>query len=115
MPKAHHPKAASFVGQNLFAGVTSFVELETRIATLPDERSRGGAFEVFAEAYLATQRQRDVAKVWPLTSVPTNILQTLGLAAQDYGVDGIFETLLGNFNAYQVKFRRNRHSLTWRE
>ena len=53
--------------------------------------------------------------VWPLTSVPTTTLQTLGLGQQDYGVDGVFQTLLGHFNAYQVKFRTNRPALTWRE
>lgn len=115
MPKAQHPKAASFVRQNLFADVTTFAELETRVAALPDEQSRGDAFEVFAEAYLATQRKHDAANVWPLTAVPTQILQTLGLATKDYGVDGVFKTLLGNFNAYQVKFRTNRPALTWRE
>jgi len=115
MPKAQHSKAASFVRQNLFAGVTSFAELETRIAALPDERLRGDAFEVFAEAFLATQRKHDAAQVWPLASVPTQTLQTLGLATQDYGVDGVFQTLLGNFSAYQVKFRTNRPALTWRE
>ena len=91
------------------------MELEARIAALPDEQSRGGAFEVFAEAYLATQRKHDAAKVWPFTSVPTTVLQTLGLGQQDYGVDGVFKTLLGHFNAYQVKFRTNRPALTWRE
>jgi superfamily II DNA or RNA helicase len=115
MPKAQHPKAASFVRQNLFAGVTTFAELEARISALPDEQSRGNAFEVFAEAYLATQRKHDAANVWPLTSVPTQILQRLGLATQDCGVDGVFQTLLGNFNAYQVKFRTSRPALTWRE
>lgn len=115
MPRAHHPKAASFVRQDLFAGVTTFAGFEARIATLPDEKSRGDAFEVFAEAYLATQRKHDAANVWPLSSVPTQILQTLGLAAKDYGVDGVFRTLLGHFNAYQVKFRTNRPALTWRE
>ena len=109
---ARHSKAASFVRQGLFAGVTSFTELEARIASLPDEQSRGDAFEVFAEAYLATQRKHDAAKVWPLTSVPTQILQTLGLATKDYGIDGVFQTLLGNFSAYQVKFRTNRPALT---
>ena len=104
-----------FARQNLFAGVTSFAALEARIAALPDEQSRGGAFEVFAEAYLATQRKHDAAMVWPLPSVPTGILQTLGLVVQDHGVDGVFETLLGSFNAYQVKFRTNRPALTWRE
>lgn len=115
MPQAQHPKAASFVRQNLFAGVTTFAELESRIVALPTEQDRGDAFEVFAEAYLATQRKHDAANVWPLTAVPTQILQTLGLAAKDYGVDGVFKTLLGHFNAYQVKFRTNRPALTWRE
>jgi superfamily II DNA or RNA helicase len=115
MPKAQHPKAASFVRQNLFAGLASFAELEERIAALPDEPSRGAAFEVFAEAFLATQRKHDAAAVWPLASVPTQTLQTLGLATQDYGVDGVFQTLLGHFSAYQVKFRTGRPALTWRE
>lgn len=113
--KALHPKSASFARQNLFAGLTAFSELETRIASLPDERSRGDAFEVFAEAYLATQRKHDAAQVWPLNATPTTVLQQLGLGNKDYGVDGVFRTLLGHFNAYQVKFRSNRPALTWRE
>lgn len=115
MPAPLHSKAASFVRQNLFVGVATFAELETRVAALPDEQSRGDAFEVFAEAYLATQRKHDAENVWPLNGVPTQILQTLGLATKDYGVDGVFKTLLGHFNAYQVKFRTNRPALTWRE
>jgi superfamily II DNA or RNA helicase len=115
MAQAQHPKAASFVRQNLFSGVTTFAEMETRIAALPDEQSRGAAFEVFAEAYLATQRKHDAVNVWPLNAVPTQILQSLGLATKDYGVDGVFKTLLGHFSAYQVKFRTNRPALTWRE
>ncbi len=31
------------------------------------------------------------------------------------GVDGIFETHLGQFNAYQAKFRSGRPSLNWTE
>ncbi len=115
MPKAQHPKAASFVRQNLFADVESFTEMEARLAALPDEQSRGQAFEVFAEAFLATQRKHDAAKVWPLASVPTQIRKNLGFAPKDYGVDGVFQTRLGHFDAYQVKFRTNRPALTWRE
>jgi superfamily II DNA or RNA helicase len=115
MPKAQHPKASLFVRQNLFARIGSFEELEARIAALPDEQARGDAFEVFAEAYLATQRKHDAAAIWPLSSVPTLVLQSLGLGPQDYGVDGVFRTLLGHLSAYQVKFRTNRPSLTWRE
>ncbi len=86
-----------------------------KIAALPDEQSRGAAFEVFAEAYLATQRKHDAAQVWPHGSVPLDILKNLGLTQQDQGVDGVLQTLLGQFNAYQVKFRTGRPSLTWRE
>lgn len=112
---ALHPKAFAFVRQNLFANLNAFAELEERITALPDERARGDAFEIFAEAYLATQRKHDAAQVWPLNATPTTVLQQLGLGSRDYGVDGVFQTLLGHFNAYQVKFRTNRPALTWRE
>ena len=115
MPNALHPKAASFVRQNLFSGVEKFTEIEARISALPDEKSRGDAFEVFAEAYLATQRKYDSANVWPLFAVPSETLQSLALRSHDCGVDGIFRTRLGHYSAYQVKFRSNRPSLTWRE
>ena len=115
MATARHPKATFFVQRHLFSGLTTFAELESKIAALPDEQSRGAAFEVFAEAYLATQRKHDVAQIWPHGSVPLDILKNLGLTQQDQGVDGVLQTLLGQFNAYQVKFRTGRPALTWRE
>src|ERR1019366_7222381 len=115
MATARHPKATFFVQRHLFAGLTSFAELESKIAALLDEQSRGAAFEVFAEAYLATQRKHDAAQVWPHGSVPLDILKNLGLTQQDQGVDGVLQTLLGQFNAYQIKFRTGRLALTWRE
>lgn len=115
MANARHSKAGRFVQQRLFSGLSAFAELERRIAGLPDEKSRGDAFEVFAEAYLATERKYDAESVWPLTSVPGEVLASLQLAAQDYGVDGVLKTRLGKFSAYQVKFRTGRPALTWRE
>ena len=97
-----------FVQSGLFSGLSSFDELEGRIAALTDDWKRGAAFEVFAEAYLVTQRQHDAAKVWPFKAVPIELLQRLSLVSQDYGIDGVFETNLGHHNAYQVKFRTNR-------
>ena len=110
-----HHKASAFVSLKLFNSLNSFSELESRIASLPDKRSRGDAFEVFAEAYLATQRRHEANQVWPLNAVPTSILQQLDLGSKDYGIDGIFRTQLGQYNAYQIKFRTNRPALTWRE
>ena len=115
MPKAKHSKAAAYVRSQLFVGLTTFAELEQRIAALPEEKSRGDAFEVFAEAYLATQRKHDAAQVWPHGSVPLDTLKHLGLTESDQGVDGVLQTLLGEFDAYQVKFRTKRPALTWRE
>lgn len=98
MPKPLHPRAAPFVWQGLFKGATTFEELEARIAALPDEQQRGNAFEVFAEAYLATQRKHDAVTVWPLSSVPNQVLQSLALGPSDYGIDGVFQTVLGQPN-----------------
>ena len=107
--------AGEFVRAGLFSELSSFDELEDRIAALTEDWKRGAAFEVFAEAYLVTQRQHDAAKVWPFKAVPMELLQRLSLISQDYGIDGVFETNLGHHNAYQVKFRTNRPALTWRE
>ena len=115
MSNARHSRTGRFVQQRLFSGLSAFTELERRIADLPDEKSRGDAFEVFTEAYLATQRKHDAETVWPLPSVPTEVLGNLQLATQDYGVDGVLKTHLGKFSAYQVKFRTGRPALTWRE
>lgn len=115
MATARHPKTAIFVQRSFFSGLTLFAELERRIAALPEEKARGDAFEVFAEAYLATQRKHDAAQVWPHGSEPLDLLKNLGLTQSDQGVDGVLQTLLGEFDAYQVKFRTGRPALTWRE
>ena len=115
MTTARHTKAKVFAQQHLFSELANFAELERRISKLQGEKSRGDAFEVFAEAYLATQRKHDATEVWPLSAAPLDILKKLALYEKDYGVDGIFQTLLGNYNAYQVKFRSGRIPLTWQE
>src|SRR5436190_5623832 len=115
MTRPSHMATGEFVQNGLFSGLSSFDELEDRIAGFAEDWKRGAAFEVFAEAYLVTQRQHDAAKVWPFRAVPIELLHGLSLLGQDYGIDGVFETTLGQYNAYQVKFRSNRPALTWRE
>lgn len=110
-----HPRASDFVKSGLYSRLTVFAELESRIVALRDNKAIGDAFEVFAEAYLATQRKHDADKVWPLSAIPLEVLRKLGFSEQDYGVDGVFLTLLGHHNAYQVKYRSARNPLTWRE
>jgi superfamily II DNA or RNA helicase len=110
-----HPKAKEFAKNGLFAGLSSFEDLEKRIAAIPENKGKGDAFEVFAEAYLATQRKHDAHQVWPLNATPLDVLGRLGLGGMDNGVDGVLQTLLGDLSAYQVKFRTGREPMTWRE
>jgi superfamily II DNA or RNA helicase len=113
--RARHACAARFVGQNLFDDLTSFAGLEARIAALATEKERGDAFEVFAEAYLATQKIHQAAEVWPENSAPIAVMQKLALPDTDQGVDGVLKQFDGALAAYQVKFRTGRPTLAWRD
>jgi len=115
MVTARHPKATFFVRQHLFSGLTNFAELEQKIAAMPDEKSRGDAFEVFAEAYLATQLVHQAREVWPGDTMPPSLQQRLRLPLKDMGIDGVFVTTSDDTACYQVKFRSGRPSLTWSE
>ena len=111
MEKPKHPKARSLA--TFFCGLNTFSDLESRIASLPTEKERGDAFEVFAEAYLATQPIAQAKQVWPFDVIPPTLKQSLGLRGRDMGVDGLIETRVGQFHAYQVKFRSEHKPLNW--
>jgi hypothetical protein len=70
---ARHNRANHFSASGLFSGLASFAELEQRIAKLSTVQERGDAFEVFAEAYLATQKVNQATEVWPHGAVPISI------------------------------------------
>jgi len=111
-----HKRSGQFVAAQLFDGLEDFAELEARIAALPTTQDRGDAFEVFAEAYLATQKIVQADEVWPFDATPIAVLQELALdTPRDLGVDGVYRTLEGPYNAYQVKFRSGRPALRWGE
>jgi hypothetical protein len=78
-PKANpkHPKAAKFV--KLFRNLKSFPELENRISKRKDNDEKGAAFEVFAEAYLATQKNDvDPEQLWPQGVEPSASKESFG-------------------------------------
>ena len=108
-----HGKAAEFRRFGLFSGIKRFAELERRIEALADEKLKGDALEVFAEAYLATQRVGMAKHIWPDKAIPPSIRKRLRLSARDVGADGVIETVSGKCRAYQVKFRSGRAPLTW--
>ena len=110
-----HPAAGRVVESGLFDALSTFGELEQRISSLPTEGERGEAFEVFAEAYLVTQAIIQAEEVWPFAATPASVRRELRLGKTDLGVDGIVRTRLGDLQAYQVKFRTARPSLTWTE
>jgi hypothetical protein len=72
--RPRHRRSGYFVANGLFEDLHRFAELEARIAALPTERDRGDAFEVFAEAYLATQKIVGAEEVWPADQVPIAVL-----------------------------------------
>ncbi len=100
---------------SLIRGVTAFRELEDRIAALSLEKDRGDAFEVFVEAYLATQPITQAETIWAANTVPVAIRQKLNLPSSDFGVDGVYRDRNGKLVVYQAKFRTDRTSLSWRE
>lgn len=110
-----HPKASFFARNGFFHDLESFQELESRISKIQEDKEKGDAFEVFTEAYLATQRRHEAKCIWPAGTAPLELLQKTGITTSDYGIDGLYQTILGDLNAYQVKYRSNRPSLTWRE
>jgi len=88
---SRHPRVPSLPG-DLFRGVLSFPDLEARIAALPEELTRGDAFEVFVEAYLHTHLVWQVAELWLVGQVPLDVRRALNLPADAKGVDGVLRT-----------------------
>ncbi|MDO9227910.1 MAG: Helicase associated domain protein [Pseudomonadota bacterium] len=114
--KSKHPAATRCLNIGLFDDLTTFSDIEARISALPTTKEIGDAFEVFAEAYLATQKIAQAQEVWPFDAIPLDQRKTLSLdTGRDMGVDGIYQTGAGELRAYQVKFRSRRPSLTWEE
>ena len=77
------------------------------------EKTKGDIFEIFCEAYLKTNPEYQVKEVYPQGYVPISIRKKLRLNFQDKGYDGVYETITGELNTYQSKFRFNNELLTW--
>ncbi len=111
-----HSAANRILNSGIMDGISSFADIEARISALPSNKEIGDAFEIFAEAYLATQKITQAQQVWPFEAVPLEQRKLLSLdTGRDMGVDGTYMTVDGELRAYQVKFRSNRPSLTWDE
>ena len=78
---SRHPRAAAFIAAGLYRNLSSFRELEARIAALPEEIVRGDAFEIFVEGDLRTMPVFQCADLWPVGQVPLDIRRALNLPA----------------------------------
>jgi predicted helicase len=106
MANARHSKAAEFVRSGIFDNLDSFAKLEARINRIPEEKDRGDVFEIFIEAYLATQAITQWVKHWVVGGIPLTLRERYNLPADATGIDGIYETHDSTHIAYQVKYRQ---------
>ena len=104
---ANHPKASHWIANGIFDRLGTFEEFEARVNRLAEEKDRGDAFEIFVEAYLATQPITQRVKHWVVGSVPLPLRERYRLPSDGTGIDGIYEVHDGTHVAYQVKYRRS--------
>ena len=104
---SQHPRQHT-LPDGLFRGLSSFQELEARIARLPEPLERGDALEIFVEAYLWRTNIQQVRDLWLVGQIPPDVRTKLNLPSDQKGVDGAFRTRTGTLVPYQVKHRIGR-------
>jgi superfamily II DNA or RNA helicase len=98
--------------KTLITNITSWAELESRIADLPSVQQRGEVFEEFCKAFFILDPVFQFKEVYRQHEIPPPILEYLGYPGRkDIGIDGIGVTEEGKVFAYQAKFRSNRENL----
>ena len=93
MPSSH-PSAQRLVASGLFDDVAAFTDLEGRIGGLGDEHTTaiGDAFEIFFEAFLATQPIMQADRTWLVKRVDPDVRRLLNLPADAKGIDGVYRS-----------------------
>lgn len=109
-----HYRAAHWIQRGIFDNLQSFGELETRVDSVVEEKDRGDIFEIFIEAFLATQSITQRVRHWVVGKIPLELRERYKLPNDGTGIDGIYETHDGTHVAYQVKYRHKSH-LTFAE
>jgi superfamily II DNA or RNA helicase/ribosomal protein L7Ae-like RNA K-turn-binding protein len=114
---AKHIQASNLIARGIFDGLKNFHEFEKKVSSLFELNTKvqGDAFEVFVEAYLATQPIIQCQESWPVGFIPSEIREALNLPNDSKGIDGVYKSALDVFVPYQVKFRSNRPALGFNE
>ena len=112
-----HSQAPALISQGVFNSVKTFGEFEQRVSALFDmnTKAQGDAFEIFVEAYLATQPILQCQETWLVGDIPVEIREALNLPNDSKGIDGVYKSMSDNYVPYQVKFRSNRPALGFNE
>ena len=112
-----HSQASVLISQGIFDSVKSFRVFEKRVSALfeTNTKAQGDAFEIFVEAYLATQPILQCQETWLVGDIPVEIREELNLPNDSKGIDGVYKTMLDGLVPYQVKFRSNRPALGFNE
>ncbi len=114
---SQHPEAKKLISQGIFDSIKSFKEFEGRVSKLFEINTKtlGDAFEIFVEAYLATQPIMQCAETYLVSQLPLDVRNELNLPNNSSGVDGVYKSNSGVLVPYQVKFRSNRPPLSLTE
>ncbi len=111
---AKNVNAGRWSQSGVFDGLPSFVEFESRVNQLAEEKDRGDVFEIFIEGYLATQSIAQCKEHWVVGAIPLALRERYNLPSDGTGIDGIYEATDGAHVAYQVKYRQ-KPNLTYQE
>ena len=112
-----HAQAPVLISQGVFDSIKTFRDFEQRVSALfeTNTKAQGDAFEIFVEAYLATQPILQCQETWLVGDIPVEIREELNLPNDSKGIDGVYKTMLDGLVPYQVKFRSNRPALGFNE
>lgn len=94
----------------------SWEELQKSIGSIESTKDKGDAFEYVAAYYFKYFGSKfEVKNVYMRHEIPEKIIRHIKLENTDYGVDGVIERSDGKLTAYQVKFRTEQESPSYRE
>lgn len=112
-----HSQAQVLISQGIFDSVKTFQQFEQRVSALfeTNTKAQGDAFEIFVEAYLATQPILQCQETWLVGDIPVDVRESLNLPNDSKGIDGVYRSMSENLIPYQVKFRSNRPPLGFSE
>ena len=101
----------SYKLETIIEGISSWSDLEARIAGLSTEIDRGNVFEEFCHAFFLLDPVFQFKEVYRQKEIPPSILTRLGYPGiKNIGIDGVALSYDGKITAYQAKFRSDRNT-----